>query len=257
MATASVSEKALKEVHVTDGDRWAAVICRDSSRAGTFLYSVRTTGVYCRPGCSARQPKRENVRFHATCEEAEHAGFRPCKRCQPTEADKSEDGASMRFAFGESVLGSFLVAASERGISVIQFGGDPDVSLRELQDRFPKLKFTADDRELAPAIAKIADFIEAPHRAFDLTLDPYGTAFQKKVWRALCDIPLGATESYADVAKRIGCPQGARAVAKACATNAIAVAIPCHRVVRSDGSLSGYHWGVDRKRALLDREAAA
>jgi AraC family transcriptional regulator of adaptative response/methylated-DNA-[protein]-cysteine methyltransferase len=257
MVATCVNESRQNRGHVIDEDRWAAVVTRDSSRAGTFFYSVRTTGVYCRPGCSARQPKRENVRFHATCKGAEHAGFRPCKRCRPTEADKSEYGASMRFAFGESALGLFLVAASERGISAIQFGDDPDMSLRELQDRYPKLKFTADDRELAPAIAKIANFIEVPHRAFDLALDPNGTAFQKKVWRALCDIPLGTTESYADVAKRIGCPQGARAVAKACATNAIAVAIPCHRVVHSDGSLSGYRWGVDRKRALLDREAVA
>ena len=257
MVATSASESRQNRSHIIEEDRWAAVISRDPNRAGTFLYSVRTTGVYCRPGCTARQPMRENVQFHATCDAAERAGFRPCKRCRPNEAHKSDDGAPIRFAFGESALGTFLVAASERGISAIQFGDDPAILLRELQDRYPKLKLTADDRELAPAIAKIADFIESPHRKPDLALDPCGTAFQKKVWRALCEIPVGSTASYAEVAKRIGRPQGARAVARACATNAIAVAIPCHRVVRSDGSLSGYRWGVDRKRALLDREAAA
>ena len=129
--------------------------------------------------------------------------------------------------------------------------------LRELQDRYPKLKLTADGRDLAPSIAEISDFIAIPHQEPDLVLDLHGTAFQRKVWQALCDIPAGSTASYADIAKRIGRPKSARAVAGACAANAIAVAVPCHRVVRSDGSLSGYRWGVARKRALLDREAVA
>ena len=257
MTTTSENENARSKVHATDEDRWAAVVGRDSSSVGAFLYAVRTTGVYCRPGCSARRPKRENIQFHATCDEAERAGFQRCKRCRPTDANKGDDGAPIRFAFGDSALGAFLVAASERGVSAIQFGDDPDTMLRELQDRYPKLKLTAGDRDLAPAIAEIADFIATPHREPDLVLDLHGTAFQKKVWRALCDIPAGSTASYADIAKRIGRPKSARAVARACAANAIAVAVPCHRVVRSDGSLSGYRWGVARKRALLDREAAA
>lgn len=241
----------------TDEERWTALVKRDTNADGTFFYSVRTTGVYCRPSCAARLPRRENVGFHKTCREAEQAGFRPCKRCRPAETTNHRNDPLMRFAIGKSPLGMFLVAITDTGVSAILFGEDRDTLVRELQERFPKRRLREDDQGCAQAIAKVADFIEAPGGDIGLPLDMQGTAFQMKVWQALRDIPSGATASYAEVANRIGQPKGVRAVAQACAANNIAVAIPCHRVVRSDGSLSGYRWGVERKRALLTRESAS
>jgi AraC family transcriptional regulator of adaptative response/methylated-DNA-[protein]-cysteine methyltransferase len=342
-----------------DNDRWAAVAHRDENADGAFYYSVQTTGVYCRPSCPARRAHRENVRFHATCEEAERAGFRPCKRCRPNEASLSEQhaaavakacrmietadempslealaggaamsrfhfhrvfkaitgvtpkaysdahradrvrdalsragtvteaiydagfnsngrfyatssdvlgmtpssfrsggsGTSIRFAVGECSLGSILVAATDKGICAILLGDDPDALVRELEDRFPKAKLIAGDKDFEQWVAKVVGFVEAPAVGLDLPLDVRGTAFQRRVWEALREIPPGATTSYSEVAERIGAPKAVRAVAQACASNPIAVAIPCHRVVRRGGELSGYRWGVARKRALLDREA--
>ena len=147
-----------------------------------------------------------------------------------------------------------LVAASDKGVCAILLGDDPDVLARDLQDRFPKAALVGGDATFEQWVAKIVGFVEAPRLGLDLPLDVRGTAFQQRVWQALRDIPVGSTASYAEIAARIGSPKAVRAVAQACAANALAVAIPCHRVVRNDRSLSGYRWGVERKRALLDRE---
>lgn len=339
--------------------RWAAVVARDSRADGTFYYSVRTTGVYCRPSCAARPARPENVRFHATRADAEQAGFRPCKRCKPgapslaaqhaskvTEAcriiEASEAvpalkilakrvGASpyhfhrvfkqvtgltpreyaaarrerrvrselgrggtvteaifdagynsnarfyekanevlgmtptryraggantdIRFAIGECSLGAILVARSERGVCAILMGDDPGELARDLQDRFPRANLIGGDEAFENLVARVVGYVEAPAVGLDLPLDVRGTAFQQRVWRALRKIPAGSTATYTDIAKRIGSPKSVRAVAQACAANALAVAIPCHRVVRTDGTLSGYRWGVERKRTLLEREA--
>lgn len=339
--------------------RWTAIVARNPAADGTFYYSVKTTGVYCRPSCAARLARPENVRFHATCEDAEKAGFRPCLRCKPDQASLIEQyavkvtaacrimeeadtalvleeladrvgvskyhfhrvfkqitgltprayaaahrekrlrkeldhggtvtaaifdagynansrfyeksnqvlgmtptsyragGADMdiRFAIGECSLGSILVAQSDKGICAILMGDEPDALARNLQDRFPRANLIGGDSRFEQLIAEVVGFVEAPNIGLDLPLDVRGTVFQQRVWQALCEIPAGETASYTDIANRIGAPKAVRAVAQACAANALAVAIPCHRVVRNDGGLSGYRWGVERKRALLQIEA--
>jgi AraC family transcriptional regulator of adaptative response/methylated-DNA-[protein]-cysteine methyltransferase len=164
-------------------------------------------------------------------------------------------GAAIRFAVGQCSLGAILVASTEAGVCAILLGDDPDALLRELQDRFPKARLIGGDKDFEHLVAKVVGFVEAPALGLDLPLDLRGTAFQQRVWQALRDIPAGSTVSYAEVARRLGAPRAVRAVARACASNPVAVAIPCHRVVRTDGGLSGYRWGIERKRALLDREA--
>ena len=340
--------------------RWAAVCARDAAADGTFVYSVRSTGVYCRPSCTARTARPENVQFHQTAADAERAGFRPCKRCRPDrpaddqphaalieelcrmieQSDQPlsldslarraglspyhlhrvfkaivgvtprqfadahrrrrihrelarsgtvtaaiydagynssgrfyEQSAAMlgmtpqryraggadttiRFAVGECSLGSILVAASARGVCSIALGDDPETLVRELQDRFPRAQLVGAEPEFERLVARVVGLVEAPDDAVDLPLDVRGTAFQQRVWQALREIPVGKTVSYSEVAERIGAPRSVRAVASAVASNPLAVAIPCHRVVRTDGSISGYRWGVERKRALLERESA-
>jgi AraC family transcriptional regulator of adaptative response/methylated-DNA-[protein]-cysteine methyltransferase len=194
------------------------------------------------------------------------AGFGSSSRCYERVGDilgmtpsKYKDGAAgleIRFAVAKSYLGWVLVAATERGICVIDFGDRPENLRERLLARFPKAILLDDDPDFAAWVAQVLAFIEAPSRGLDLPLDIHGTAFQQRVWRALQTIPSGSTASYAEVARRIGSPTAVRAVAGACASNPIAVAIPCHRVVRSDGNLGGYRWGVERKRALAAREAA-
>jgi AraC family transcriptional regulator of adaptative response/methylated-DNA-[protein]-cysteine methyltransferase len=344
---------------VGDEACWAAVMARDASADGKFYTAVATTGIYCRPSCAARRPKRENVRFFATCADAEAAGYRPCKRCKPDrpplyeehvakvaqacrrietaqEAPKLADlarsaglspyhfhrifkattgvtpkayavacrqkrvrerlkrsssvteaiyeagfnssgrfyagsekalgmtpssyraggaDAEIRFALGKCTLGSILVAATQKGVAAILMGDDPAALERELRKRFPHAKLIGGDKDFAALVAKVVALVEAPGTALDLPLDIRGTAFQHRVWAALREIQPGATASYTDIARRIGAPKSVRAVAGACAANPLAVAIPCHRIVRSDGALSGYRWGVARKRALLDRES--
>jgi AraC family transcriptional regulator of adaptative response/methylated-DNA-[protein]-cysteine methyltransferase len=339
--------------------RWVAVRTRDARADGSFFYSVKTTGVYCRPSCAARAARPENVAFHATAAEAQRAGFRPCKRCKPDQPSLAQQHAAMvtaacraieqaevaptleqlaaptglspfhfhrvfkavsgvtpkqyaaahrnrrvrnelergasvtsaifdagynassrfyetadqvlgmkpssyraggadseiRFAIGECSLGAILVAQSERGVCAILLGDDPDALARDLQDRFPNATLVGGDHTYEQRVAQVVGFVEAPALGLDLPLDVRGTAFQQRVWRALRDIPAGSTASYSEIARRIGSPKAVRAVAGACAANMLAVAIPCHRVVRHDGELSGYRWGVTRKRALLDREA--
>lgn len=173
---------------------------------------------------------------------------------------KFRDGGAkeeIRFAIGETTLGAILVASSAKGVAAILLGDDPDTLARDLQDRFPKATLIGADADYEAVIARVVGFVEAPQLGLDLPLDVRGTAFQQRVWQALRDIPLGQTLSYSDVAARIGAPSATRAVAGACAANKLAVAIPCHRIVRNDGALSGYAWGVERKRAILDREQAA
>jgi AraC family transcriptional regulator of adaptative response/methylated-DNA-[protein]-cysteine methyltransferase len=172
----------------------------------------------------------------------------------PTAYRRGGEGAAIRFAVGACSLGHVLVAATETGVCAILLGDDPDALLRDLQDRFPKAVLTGGDHEFEAVVAQVVGLVEAPGQGTALPLDIGGTAFQQRVWQALRAIPPGRTASYAEVAQAIGAPAASRAVALACGANALAVAIPCHRVVRQDGSLSGYRWGVDRKRALLDRE---
>jgi AraC family transcriptional regulator, regulatory protein of adaptative response / methylated-DNA-[protein]-cysteine methyltransferase len=342
--------------------RWAALVAREREADGSFYYSVRTTGVYCRPSCSSRLPNPKNVRFHQTSVDAEHAGFRPCKRCKPdrppleqphlaTVAEicrvieaaeempslaalstraglspyhfhrvfKSVTGVTpkayaaarranrvrdelkrgsktvteavydagfnssgrfyaaagellgmtatayraggvrteIRFAVGECSLGSILVARSARGICAILLGDNPDALVRDLQDRFPRAELVGGDPAFERTVATVIGFVESPRSGLDLPLHVRGTAFEQRVWQALRRIPVGSTASYTEIAALVGAPGGARAVARACGANALAVAIPCHRVIRTDGSLSGYRWGVERKRMLLKREGAA
>ncbi len=355
----AMSEKIADAAATERDPRWASVVARSTDADAGFFYSVRTTGVYCRPSCPARVPRPENVRFHDTRDAAEAAGFRPCKRCKPdqptlleqhaarvTDAcrlietsphvptleelaaraglstfhfhrvfkavtgltprdyaaahrgervrrelgrspsvtaaiyqsgynsngrfyDETErmlgmtprdyraggTNAEIRFAVGECSLGSILVAMSERGVCAILLGDDPDALARNLQDRFPRATLVGGDTEFEHLVARVVGFVEAPGLGLDLPLDVRGTAFQQRVWQALRAIPAGATASYTEIARRIGAPRSARAVAQACAANPLAVAIPCHRVVRNDGDVSGYRWGVERKRALLRREA--
>jgi AraC family transcriptional regulator of adaptative response/methylated-DNA-[protein]-cysteine methyltransferase len=162
----------------------------------------------------------------------------------------------IKFAVGQTSLGAILVASTKKGVAAILLGDDPDELVRDLQDRFPKALLIGADSDYEAMVARVVGFVEAPRIGLDLPLDIRGTAFQERVWKALQEVPAGTTVSYAEIARRIGAPGAIRAVAGACAANNLAVAIPCHRVVRTDGSLSGYAWGVDRKRALIDREAS-
>jgi AraC family transcriptional regulator, regulatory protein of adaptative response / methylated-DNA-[protein]-cysteine methyltransferase len=164
---------------------------------------------------------------------------------------------AIRFTIGECSLGRILVAMSDQGVRAISFGDEPETLARELRDQCLDADPVADDAGLKPVLAEVVALVENPARGLDLPLDIQGTAFQQRVWQALRAIPAGATASYTDIAQRLGAPNAVRAVAQACAANVLAVAIPCHRVVRHDGTLSGYQWGVERKRALLDREAAS
>ncbi len=355
----SAQEHPAVEPATEHDPRWAAIVARDRSADGVFYYSVKTTGVYCRPSCAARLANPRNVRFHPSLEHAERAGFRPCKRCKPGQPSLQErhtatitkicrlienadeepnltvlaqatglsphyfhrlfkaitgltpktytvahraqkmreqlkrsetvteaiyaagynsDGrfyaqsdamlgmtpgvfraggtnTDIRFAVGECALGAILVASSAKGVCAILLGDDPDHLVRNLQDRFPQAELIGGNEAFEAMVAKVVGFVEAPGIGLDLPLDVRGTAFQQRVWQALQAIPAGETASYRDIARRIGLPNAVRAVAGACAANALAVAIPCHRVVKSDGALSGYRWGVERKRALLIREA--
>jgi len=343
-----------------DDPRWKQVLAKDTKADGQFFYSVKTTGVYCRPSCGTRPARPENVDFYLTIEAAETAGFRACKRCKsnqpsllevnavkvakvcrlietsetmpklaelaryaelsafhfhrifklitgltpkeyasahrsqalrqsldakmkvtgaiyeagygsnsrfyasstktlgmkPLEYIKGGANTEIHFALAECLLGSILVATSDKGVCAISIGHDPEALLRELQDRFPRSDLIGGDAAFESLVAKVVGFIEAPKIGLELPLDIQGTAFQQRVWQALREIPCGETATYSDIANKIGMPKAVRAVASACAANTLAVAIPCHRVIRQDGSLSGYRWGIERKKALLEIEAA-
>jgi AraC family transcriptional regulator of adaptative response/methylated-DNA-[protein]-cysteine methyltransferase len=173
----------------------------------------------------------------------------------PKRFQKGGAGTDIRFAVAQSKLGAILVAESDRGICAISLGDDPDGLVRELQDRFPKARLVGDDTGFDARVAQVVALVEQPKQGLDLPLDIRGTAFQQRVWQALRAIPAGQTLSYTELAERVGAPKAVRAVAGACAANTLAVAVPCHRIVRIDGGLSGYRWGVERKRALLDAES--
>ena len=190
-----------------------------------------------------------NSRFYETADQV--LGMKP--------SDYRAGGANsdIRFAVGQCSLGAILVAQSSRGVCAILLGDDPNVLVHELQDKFPRANLQGAEPDFEQLIAHVVGFIEAPGIGLNLPLDLRGTAFQERVWQALQSIPVGTTASYAEIAQRIGAPKATRAVAQACGANCLAVVIPCHRVVRSDGQLSGYRWGVERKRQLLEREGAS
>jgi AraC family transcriptional regulator of adaptative response/methylated-DNA-[protein]-cysteine methyltransferase len=175
---------------------------------------------------------------------------------RPTEYRAGGADQEIRFAVGECSLGSVLVARSPKGVCAILLGDDPDALVRDLQDRFPRATLVGGDTAFEQTVAMVIGFVERPATGLRLPLDVRGTAFQQRVWQALREIPVGQTATYSEIAARIGAPNAARAVAQACGANALAVAIPCHRVVRTDGSLSGYRWGVARKQSLLDKEGS-
>jgi O-6-methylguanine DNA methyltransferase len=247
--------KSTELAKATERDgRWAAVVNRDPKADGSFYYSVRTTGVYCKR-CKPDETSRKGKQSVDTADAHE-------RRVTPANDNYGSTSTVIHFAIEESSLGSVLVAASERGICAVLIGDDPEELSQDLQERFPKARLVNGDKAFAERgfgklVSKAIELVEAPERGLILPLDARGTVFQQQVWNALREIPVGSTVSYRDIAIRIAAPKSARAVAQACAANAIAVAIPCHRVVRNDGGLSGYRWGVERKRMLLEREASA
>lgn len=175
----------------------------------------------------------------------------------PSPSKAGTANSQIRFAIAESTLGWVGVAATERGICTIELGDTPARLTEQLQTRFPKAVLQESDPTCSDWVAQVRSWIETPDRELNLPLDIQGTAFQQRVWKALQAIPPGTTVSYTEVAQQIGCPAAVRAVATACAANTLAVVIPCHRVVRSNGNLSGYRWGIERKRTLLDREKSS
>jgi AraC family transcriptional regulator of adaptative response/methylated-DNA-[protein]-cysteine methyltransferase len=243
-------------------------------RAGLSPYHFHrvfkaVTGLTPRAYAAAHRTRRvrEQLRRSRTITEAIYdAGYNSGGRFYETSnhllgmtpRDYRAGGADTRihFAVGECSLGSILVAQSAKGVCAILLGDEPEALVRELEDRFPNATLVGGDPAFERTVAAVVGFIEAPGVGLDLPLDVRGTAFQQRVWQVLREIPVGATATYAEIAARVGSPRSVRAVAQACAANPLAVAIPCHRVVRADGSLSGYRWGVERKRALLDRESA-
>ena len=341
----------------TDAERWEAVTQRDPHADGAFFYGVKTTGVFCRPSCASRQPRRENVDFFVTTDAARAAGYRDCKRCQPgglpreleivnracaaLDADPqqrltlaqlsdavhvspfhlqrlfkrvvgvsprqyqaAQRGAALRealhrgtdvtratvdagfgspsrmyetaptelgmapsayrrkgaglivhYASAPTSLGFVLVAATAKGICRIGFGDDAGALATELRGEFANAELVEDAARLAPFIAQVDAYLHGTRQRFDLPLDIDATAFRQRVWDALRRIPYGETRSYSDIAEAVGSPRAVRAVASACASNPVALAIPCHRVVQKGGALAGYRWGLPRKAALLDAEA--
>ena len=343
---------------------WQAVERRDKGMDGKFVFAVHSTGIYCRPSCPARRPRRENVTFYAGPDEAEAAGFRACLRCRPRDAEKAIPGAEIaerasryieanldgdgdltlaavganigvspyhlqrvfrrvmgvspkqyasalrlerlksglksgenvtnamhdagygsssrlyekahagmgmtpgsyrrggegmdiRYTIINSTLGKLLVGATERGICSVSFGSSDDMLVNNLRQEYPAANITRDDRALRDRAHEIAASLEERQPEVDeLALDVRGTEFQESVWREIREIPYGSTRSYSEVARAIGHPSAVRAVAHACGMNHVALVIPCHRVVREDGSLGGYKWGIERKEAILAHEHA-
>ncbi len=339
--------------------RWTACLARDRSADGQFVFGVRTTGIFCRPSCAARRPRRTNVRFYEDAAAARRAGLRPCRRCDPEgygqgerdaarvaricrllehsstpvpltvlarraalspfhfhrlfkrltgmtpaayqRAQRSERlrarlragdrvtdaiyaagygssarfyadsdatlgmsprsyrsggaGSVIHFASTGCWLGTLLVATTRRGVCAILLGDAADDLHKDLRRRFPHAQLQAGDARFSRLLARVIRALERPALAARLPLDLQGTVFQRRVWEALRAVPAGTTASYAEIARRIGHPRAVRAVGQAIGANPVAVAVPCHRIVRSDGSLCGYHWGTERKRALLEREA--
>lgn len=342
----------------SDEARWKAVTENNSDADGAFYYAVITTGVYCRPNCNSKQPNRDNVEYFTTCDDAESAGYRACKKCRPTAASRDEEveqkiihacriieeressikldelatqvnispyhlhrlfkkivgvtpkqyatrhqsqrflkslessssvteaiysagysssgsaydknrdqlamkpsvyrngaeGVTIIYGLAQCFLGWIIVAATDRGICLIAFGDDPDTLPELVHARFPNAQLNKADRGFKTLIEEVVDFIESPKETFQLPLDIQGTAFQQQVWTMLRQIKPGETMSYTEVAERIGKPKAVRAVASACASNKLAVVIPCHRVVAKTGKIGGYRWGTERKKRLLESE---
>lgn len=217
--------------------------------------------------CQADRVRERLVQGQSVTEAIYDAGFNSSGRfyekardmlgMTPSQYRAGGADEEIRFAVGQSSLGAILVASSAKGVVAILIGDEPEPLVRDLQDRFRKARLIGGDAEYEQLVARVVGLIEAPNLGLDLPLDVRGTAFQQRVWQALREIPPGKTASYAEIARAIGAPKATRAVAGACAANNLAVAIPCHRVVRYDGTLSGYAWGVERKRALIELEGAA
>lgn len=360
--TAIATETRQQRAAEADDPWWHAVLVRDTTADGTFLYGVATTGIYCRPSCPARRPQRAHVTFFPDADAAQQAGYRACRRCRPLDASPADarreavrracafiearevapslaelgahvgwsaahlqrvftqvmgisphryaaaqhlarakqhlqgggsvtgalydagygsvrrfyeqvpdrlgmppaayraGGRGQRIAYTlvASRLGRLLIAATGRGICAVRFGepDEDDVLVAGLRAEFPAARIERDDTMLAPEATALLEHLAGSRLDLDLPLDVQCTAFQARVWAALRAIPRGETRSYAQVAAAIGAPASARAVARACATNPVALVVPCHRVVRADGSISGYRWGVERKRQLLATEEA-
>lgn len=233
-----------------DDARWDAMRRKDRAALGAFYIAVRTTGVYCVASCGGR-PLRKNVEFHATRQSARDAGFRACLRCKP-----DLEREVLRYATIPTSLGLALVARSAAGLRLLTLGDDAAGLTADLERRFPAARLVADPDGLKTDLAAVAAFIDRPESRLDVPLDDLGTDLQREVWAMLRKIPAGETVSYAQLARAIGRPTASRVVANACGANPLAVITPCHRVVRADGGLSGYRWGVERKAALLAREAA-
>ncbi|MFN2499182.1 MAG: bifunctional DNA-binding transcriptional regulator/O6-methylguanine-DNA methyltransferase Ada [Pyrinomonadaceae bacterium] len=343
-------------------DFWNAVLSKDRRFDGQFVFAVSSTGIYCRPSCPSRRPRRENVSFFALPAAAETAGFRACRRCHPADArqidpqtkmvqqvcrvieesngesitletlsekvgvssfhlqrtfkrimgmspgdyaetrrvnsfkqnvqagenitnaiydagfgsssrlyelassqlgmtpatyGKGGRGAVIRYAIGDSPMGRLLVAATDKGICSVRLGDSDGVLASELRQEFSAAQIQLDESRLRSALKTVVDHLNDKTPGIDLPLDIRATAFQRQVWEQLQKIPAGETHSYTQVAKSIGQHKAVRAVARACATNPVALVIPCHRVIREDKSLGGYRWGLDRKKKLLEREARA
>lgn len=236
--------------YLTDDARWDAMRAKDRAAEGAFYIGVRTTGVYCVASCGGR-PLRKNVAFYATREQCRAAGLRACLRCKP---DINRE--TLRWGIAETSLGLVLVARSDAGLRLVTLGDDAEALKADLAKRFKHARIVPDNAGLAADLKAVAKLIDRPDHRLTLPIDDQGTELQKALWAALREIPAGETASYADIARAIGRPSAFRAVAQACGANPLAVITPCHRVVRSDGGLSGYRWGVERKRALLAREAA-
>ncbi|WP_442809104.1 bifunctional DNA-binding transcriptional regulator/O6-methylguanine-DNA methyltransferase Ada [Trinickia soli] len=347
----------MNTAYQTENERWEAVAARDAQADGAFFYAVATTGVFCRPSCASRLPRRENVAFFGTPDEARAAGFRPCKRCRPDglprdmaiveracaalDADpqarltlaqlseavhvspfhlqrlfkrivgvspreyqaarrgaalrealqrgedvtraaldagfnspsrlydsvagelgmtptayrKKGEGLRVYYASAATALGQVLVAATQKGICRIAFGDDAAELHRSLREAFAKAELVEDRARIAPFIEQIDAYLRGQRETFDLLLDVSTTAFRHRVWDALRQIPYGERRSYTELAAALGVPNAVRAVASACASNPIALAIPCHRVLQKGGALAGYRWGLARKAALLEAEA--
>jgi AraC family transcriptional regulator, regulatory protein of adaptative response / methylated-DNA-[protein]-cysteine methyltransferase len=347
------------EHYSSDEIRWQAVSERDRQADGAFFFAVRTTGVFCRPSCASRAPRRENVEFFTTTDAAERAGYRPCKRCQPTslprelaiverackvlDADPQQRftlaqlsdavhvspfhlqrlfsrivgisprqyqaakragmlrdalqrgrnvtratheagfgspsrmydaapaelgmtpsafkrkgaGLTVRYATADTPLGTVLIAATQKGVCSITFGDDTRALIEQFAADFAQAERIEDKAGMEPFVAQVRAYLHGTRERFELPLDIGATAFQRRVWEALRRIPYGQTRSYSDIAESLGTPRAVRAVANACASNPVALAIPCHRVIGKDGAIAGYRWGVNRKETLLHTERHA
>ena len=346
-----ILQTMMTSTQITDDERWTAFAARDRSFDGEFVTAVKTTGIYCRPSCSARKPLRQNVQFFETPSEAEQSGFRPCRRCRPHSAEgapiersvraarayldarvgqrvplarlgravglspwhvqraftrlvgvspkayqeaqlrerfktnlrsgetvsraaadagkaaelgmspgkyrRGGRGETIRFAIVPSALGFLLVGTTDRGVASVMLDDSAEKLERTFRREYPEAVLVRDDKGVEATATAIVESIERGNGLAALPVDLRGTAFQMRVWAALCEIPPGTTRTYSEVAQAIGQPKAVRAVAGACAANPVAIVIPCHRVVRSDGHEGGYRWGVDRKRRLLATEGTS